>query len=117
MSFLVGNGSLAVASFLLLSLAVAGAAALATGRALALTWQPFRLAVFYLVPLTAAERFLHFALFQQTLWQPVPWAVDYAVGLAIAGLAYHHTRARQMARQYGFLTGAGCEKVDTGFSR
>lgn len=117
MSLLLGDGALAVASFLLLSLAVAGAAALATGRALALTWQPFRLAIFYLVPLTAAERFLHFALFQQVLWQPVPWIVDYAIGLAIAALAYHHTRARQMVCQYGFLAATGSEEADTGFSQ
>ncbi len=105
MSFLYGGEPQQLASFLLLSLALAGAGAFATGRALASIWQPFRLAILYVVLLTAAERFLHFVLFQEPLWAPGPCAVDYGLGLAIAALAYYRTRVHQMARQYGFLDG------------
>jgi hypothetical protein len=92
-----------VASFLLISLVLAGAGAYATGRALASLWQPFRLALLYVVFLTAGERFLHFALFREPLWAPAWWALDYGLSLAIAALAYYRKRAQQMARQYGFL--------------
>jgi hypothetical protein len=106
MSFVFsGSGWQGVASFLLLSLLLAGAGAYATGRALAKVWQKFRLAVLYAVFLTLGERFLHFALFQEPLWAPGPCVFDYALCLAIAALGYYRTRAEQMARQYGFLAG------------
>jgi hypothetical protein len=97
-------------SFLLLSLALAGAGAYATGRALALSWQPFWHAVIYVILLTAAERFLHFALFREALFAPLACALDYLLGLAAAALAYYRTRARQMARQYGFIAAAAAAK-------
>jgi len=103
MALLFGSAPHGLASFLLLSAALAGSGAFATGRALALTWQPFRLAVFYVILLTAGERFLHFVLFQEPIWTAGACAVDYGLGLAIAALAYYRTRAHQMARQYGFL--------------
>jgi hypothetical protein len=113
-AFLTGSGWHAVASFLLLSVALAGAGAYATGRALALVWQPFALALLYVVFLTAGERFLHFALFREPLWAPIPCALDYALGLAVAAIAYYLTRARQKARQYGFLAGVPGEAFDRG---
>jgi hypothetical protein len=110
--FLSGTGWHAVASFLLLSVALAGAGAYATGRALALVWQPFSLALLYVIFLTAGERFLHFALFREPLWALIPCALDYALGLAIAAIAYYRMRARQMARQYGFLAGVPGDAFD-----
>jgi hypothetical protein len=105
MALLFGGTPHGLASFLLLSAGLAGAGAFASGRALALTWQPFWLALFYVVLLTVGERFLHFVLFQEPIWTPGPCALDYGLGLAIAALAYYRTRAHQMARQYGFLDG------------
>jgi hypothetical protein len=96
-------------SFLLLSLALAGAGAYATGRALALSWQPFWHAVFYVIFLTAAERFLHLALFREALFAPLACALDYVIGVACAALGFYLTRARQMARQYGCLADAAAE--------
>ena len=44
-----------------------GAAALATGRALAKTWSPLAMLTPYMVVLAAAVRFLHFSLFGELL--------------------------------------------------
>src|ERR1700721_2370031 len=104
MTLIYGSEPNGLASFLLLSLVLAGASSYATGRALALVWQPFWQAILYVVLLTAVERFLHFALFHETLWVGSLWAVDYGLNLAIAVFAYCRTRARQMARHYAFLT-------------
>ena len=111
-SSLYGGEPQRLVSFLLVSLVLAGAGAFATGRALASTWQPFRLAVLYVVLLTTGERFLHFALFQEPIWAPGPCAIDYGLGLAIAALAYYRTRTHQMARQYGFLSAGNGDAVE-----
>ena len=92
-------------SFLLLSFALAGAGAYATGRALALSWQPFWHAIIYVIFLTLAERFLHFALFREALFAPLACALDYGLVLACAALGFYVTRSRQMVRQYGCLAG------------
>jgi hypothetical protein len=111
MFWIYGDEPNGLASFLLLSLALAGAGAYATGRALAKVWQPFWLALIYVILLVAAERFLHFALFHEPLWAPWLCVVDYGLGLSIAAFAYYRTRARQMAQHYGFLAAGAGESV------
>jgi hypothetical protein len=80
-----------------------GWAAWMTGRAMAITWQPYGLLVVYLLLLAAAVRFIHFALFEGTLLSPQYYLVDAAVILAIGSLGFRFTRARQMATQYRWL--------------
>ena len=88
--------------FMLVTVALAGAAAYLTGRATARTWRSDITLVIYMVLLAAATRFIHFALFEGTLLSLHYYVVDLAVLVAIAMLGKRVTRARQMATQYGF---------------
>lgn len=90
-------------SFLLVSVALAGAGAYLTGRAVARQWQSAAHLVVYMLLLAGAARFIHFALFQGTLLSLHYYLVDLAVLLGIAFLGKRLTRARQMARRYGFI--------------
>lgn len=71
-----------------------------SGRAIALAWRPAWLVGLAALPLAAAVRFIHFALFEGTLLSPRFYLVDLAVVLAIALLGFRYTRTAQMARQY-----------------
>ncbi|MBV9395330.1 MAG: hypothetical protein JOZ84_13065 [Methylobacteriaceae bacterium] len=95
-------------TFLLLTCVLGGAAAFATGRAIALTWRPFWQALAYMIPLTAAVRFLHYALFAEDILAMGPALLGFAILLAIAALAFRLIQARQMTTQYPFaFTAAG----------
>lgn len=98
-------------AFLLVTVALGGGAAWMTGRAIALTWQPWWKLVIYVVLLTIAVRFIHFSLFGGSFFLPprtfgtaVYFAIiDVVVLMIAAALGRQTTRSRQMARQYGFL--------------
>ena len=89
--------------FLLVTVALAGGAAYLTGRAVARTWLTNLNLFVYMVLLTAATRFIHFALFDGTLLSPYYYMVDLIVLMAIALLGKRITRAGQMATQYSFI--------------
>jgi hypothetical protein len=93
-------------TFLLLTCVLGAAAALATGRAIALTWRPFWQALAYMIPLTAAVRFLHYALFGEDILAIGPALLALVILLAIATLAFRMVQARQMVRQYPFAYSA-----------
>lgn len=82
---------------------IGGGAAWLTGRAIALTWRPTWHVVAYLVLLGAAVRFVHFALFQASLLSIASYAADTLFLLAVGGVAWRVTRARQMVTQYDWL--------------
>src|SRR5690606_14948282 len=65
--------------FILVTVLLGGGAALLTGRAIARTWQPFRIAALYMLPLAAAVRFFHYALFGGTLLSLHYYVVDYLI--------------------------------------
>src|SRR4051794_4249772 len=65
--------------FLIVSLLLGGGAAMLTGRALALAWQPAWVGLLWMVPLAAAVRFVHFVLFHSELFSLGPYGVDLAV--------------------------------------
>lgn len=88
--------------FLGLTCVLGGAAAWASGRALALTWRPFWMAPAYALALAAAARFLHYALFDEPLVSAPLFAVDFLVLVAVTSASFKATRAAQMRRQYGF---------------
>lgn len=90
-------------TFLLVTVILAGSAAYLTGRAGAREWQANSTLVIYMVLLAGATRFIHFALFGGTLISPYYYLIDLVVLLALAFLGKRITRAKQMARQYGFL--------------
>lgn len=89
-------------TFLLLTCVLGGAAAFATGRAIALTWRPFWQALAYTIPLTAAVRFLHYALFAEDILAIGPALLGFAILLAVAAVAFRLVQARQMTTQYPF---------------
>lgn len=97
--------------FIRVTVVLGGGAAWLTGRATARTWSQWWKLVLYVVLLTIALRFIHFALFEGTFFLPLSdfdtalyfAMVDFVVLLAAAAAGRQVTRARQMARQYGFL--------------
>jgi hypothetical protein len=89
--------------FLLLTVVLGGGAAWLAGRAIAQTWRPCWQGMLYMFILGGAERFLHYALFDDTLLSASGYALDTAVALGFAAAGFRAMRARQMARQYGFL--------------
>lgn len=120
-------------SFVLVTIALGGAAAFAAGRALAQTWRPLWQAFVYAAALAGAAGFLHYALFGES---PIPaariaellaalgaepaaataglvgalrhYAVMFLTLSLFAALGYRLTRARAMQRQYAFqITSAG----------
>lgn len=88
--------------FLLVTVVLGGAAAWATGKAIASTWKPLWQLAAYTLILAAAVRFFHYALFAEPLLAPVNYLVDLAVLAALAFGGHRLTRARQMKRQYGW---------------
>ncbi len=98
-------------AFLLVTVALGGGAAWMTGRAIALTWQPWWKLVVYVALLTVAVRFIHFSLFGGSFFLPPRTfgtaayfaIIDVVVLMVAAVLGRQTTRGRQMARQYGFL--------------
>jgi hypothetical protein len=92
-----------IVDFLLVTVFLGGGAAYLVGRAIAYTWAPIRMLVVYTALLTAAVRFIHYALFHGTLLSLQYFVVDLAILAVLAALGYRITRASQMASQYGWL--------------
>ena len=89
--------------FVFVLLTVLGAAAaIASRRALAKTWSPLWLILPSMAVLSAAVRFLHFALFQEELLSLHYYVVTLVVMLAVAWVSYKSMRATQMATQYSW---------------
>ena len=86
-----------------ITLVLMGAAAYATGRAMAETWRPVWQVFLYGFLLSLAGRFLIYALFQGELLSTSGFLTDFTL-LTAAGLAgYRVTRARKMVAQYPWL--------------
>jgi hypothetical protein len=89
--------------FLLITMLMGGGAAWLAGRAIAATWRPWWHLVFYMLLLSAAVRFLHFALFESKFLSLYYYLVDYAVCLSFALLGFRLTRVEQMVARYGWM--------------
>ena len=89
--------------FLLVTVVLAGGAAWMSGRAMASTWRPWWHAGLWMLLLGGATRFIHFALYDGTLLSLQFYVVDTAVLVVIAALGHRFTRARLMAKQYGWM--------------
>lgn len=87
----------------LLTFAMGGSAAYASGKAVAQTWRPFWQVPIYMLALAAGVRFCHFALFEEPLLSLPSYLVDFATAFAAAALGYRVVRAQQMSLQYGWL--------------
>ena len=91
-----------VASFLGLGL-LFGAAALATGRALARNWRPAGQGIAYALALGLGHRFLLYALFGGELLSASGYALAALLLALLALLAHRVTQVRLMLRQYPWL--------------
>lgn len=99
-SLYAGESSGAV---LLVTGALGGGAAWLAGRAIALNWRSPLDVVVAMLPLTAASRFIHFALFGGNLLSLSSYSCDFAIFLVVGLIAWRITRAAQMVRQYPWL--------------
>jgi hypothetical protein len=89
-------------TFILVTLILGGAGAWATGRAVANTWRPLATLAPYMIFLTAAVRFLHYALYGEPLLSLPLFLSALIWMLAIGALGYRAMRAKQMATQYSW---------------
>ena len=78
--------------FLLVSVAMGGGAAWLAGRAIAATWRPWWHVVLYMLILSLAVRFIHFALFDSILFSLHYYLVDFAVCLGFGLLGFRLMR-------------------------
>jgi hypothetical protein len=89
--------------FALLTVALGGGAAWLAGRAIASTWRPWWHVPLYMLVLSLAVRFLHFALFDAKFLSLHYYLVDFAVCLGAASLGFRMTRVWQMVTRYGWI--------------
>ena len=89
--------------FLGLTVIIGGGAAWLAGRALALTWRPWKQAVLFMAILSAVVRFFHYALFEHQLLSIDYYLVTFVVLLTSASLSYRFTRTNQMVNNYRWL--------------
>src|SRR5581483_2963697 len=82
---------------------IGGGAAFLAGRAIAQTWRPFWHLLIYMAMLGAGVRFIHFALFEDTLLSPASYLIDTLYLDLVGAFAWRLTRAGQMATQYHWL--------------
>jgi hypothetical protein len=75
----------------------------AAGRAIALSWRPAGYAAVAMVPVGFALRFLHFALFEEPLVEPLTLTFEITCLVAVALVSWRYARAGQMIRQYYWL--------------
>ena len=87
----------------LITLVLGGGCAILTGRAIALTWRSIWTAAVAMIPMGFAVRFVHFALFDETLLAPRTLAIEIAILIAFSCLSFQRTRALQIVRQYYWL--------------
>lgn len=88
---------------LFVTLVLGAGCALLAGRAIALTWRSIWVVAAATIPMGMAVRFVHFALFNETLLAPKTYVLETVVLLIVACLSFQRTRARQMVRQYYWL--------------
>lgn len=89
--------------YLVLVFLLMGSAAFAAGRAVARTWRPLWQVFWYALLLTAAARFLVFALFDGTLLSFSGWIIDYAVMMTLGVLGYRIAHVRKLISQYPWI--------------
>ncbi len=89
--------------FFFITCLLGGWAAWMTGRASANTWRSMGHLLLYMLPLGAAVRFIHYALFQGTLLSLHYYVVDTAVLMILGALGFQYTRTKQMVSQYSWL--------------
>ena len=105
-AWLYDAGPYGLVIFALVTVVLGGLAALATGRALAQTWRSVWLLVPSMLMLACGVRFIHYAVFAQSLLSLRNLVVDVVVLMIVSLIGYHWTRRGQMRRQYGLAVSA-----------
>ncbi len=101
-------------AFVMVTVLFGGGAAFLTGRAMARGWRSFWLALYYMLILGMAIRFLHHGLFanatleswrdaQGDLFSLHYYITDTLILIIAAGIGYRLERVRQMTKQYRWL--------------
>ena len=80
-----------------------GGAAWLSGRAIAATWRPVWHVALYMLILSLAVRFIHFALFGGNFLSLHYYLVDFAVCLGFGYLGFRLMRVRQMVTRYNWI--------------
>jgi hypothetical protein len=89
--------------YLIVTVFLGGGGAFSTGRALAHNWQDWPMVPLAMAALALAVRFIHYALFEETLLSLQFYLADF-ISLTVIGLiGYRYTRVGQMTTQYGWL--------------
>src|SRR4029450_6963314 len=86
--------------FFLVSVAMGGGAAWLAGIAIASTWRPWWHLAVYMLPLSLAVRFIHFALFDSKFLSLHYYLVDFAVCLAFGLLGYRVPRGGEKVTRH-----------------
>ena len=68
-----------------------------------MTWRPLPILIVYALLLGLAIRFLHYALFDETLLSLHYYLIDAGVAFIAALTGWYLRRAAQMVRQYSWL--------------
>jgi hypothetical protein len=89
--------------FVLLTIVLGGGAAFLAGRSLAKEWRPVAQLILFMIPLGAGVRFLHFALFQGSLFSLKYFITHTLILISAALLGYRLKRVSQMITQYPWL--------------
>lgn len=86
-----------------ITLIIGGGAAYLSGRGQALKWRPLLMTFVFMLPLGAAVRFFHFALYQGDLLSLHYFITDTVLLMAAAFLGYRKTQTDKMVSQYPWL--------------
>ena len=106
MSFLLsgsGNSALFILVVNLVVIIAGLSMGYAAGRAIAQTWRPFSKLPVYVLILTCAERFLHYALAGQDLLSLPFYGISFVILMVSGALGYRRMRALQMVTQYSWM--------------
>ena len=102
MGWLYDDTPNALYHFILL-MVLGAAGAIASGRAIAATWRPYTIVPVYMVVLSGAICFLHYALFQEDLLSIRGFVVALVITLLASAFGYRSRRAEQMSTQYSWI--------------
>lgn len=94
---------ISLAEFLFVTVILGGGAAWLAGRALAGAWEPVWKSAVWMIPLAAAVRFIHYALFSGSLLTLHFYLVDLCILVLIAVAGHRAALSKRMVRQYGWL--------------
>lgn len=90
-------------AIIFVTLVLGGLGGLLTGQATARAWHGWRRLIPYVLLLTVACRFLHFALFDGDMAAPLGILLDIAWLSVATGIGWASTRATKMVQQYPWL--------------